>query len=172
MMPALARAAAAASHAPGAARYVFVGSRLEQRGDVVGELNRLARESKMMRGGASGGAATEGGKAAEGEEEKMGGDAAAAEGAEEETFNTFGTYGTAKQAGTALTYELARRVEAAAATSGVYGGSGGDCCGVAIHACTPGMVNTNLGRFVGPVLQTLVAPLQWRGWVFPSVTSS
>jgi hypothetical protein len=149
MMPALARAAAAADHAPGAARYVFVGSRLEQRGDVAGELNRLARrESKKATrgGGANGGAAAEGGKAAEGEEH-IGGDAAAAEGAheEEETFNTFATYGTAKQAGTALTYELARRVEAAAATRGAYGGGGGDCCGVAIHACTPGMVNTNLG---------------------------
>ena len=50
-------------------------------------------------------------------------------------FDTFGAYATAKQCATALTFELARR----------HAGHPG----VSVHACTPGMVNTSLGRFAG-----------------------
>lgn len=168
-MPALARAAAAASHVPGAARYVFVGSRLEQRGDVAGVLDRWRRgrrvevgartERSREEGEAAGGEGKDAGSMAGGGGGGGGGgdDGSVAEdGDAEGKFDTFATYGTAKQAGTALTYELARRVEAAAAAEANGSGSG-----IVIHACTPGMVNTNLGRFVGPVLQTLAAPLQW-----------
>lgn len=131
-MPALVRAAAASgSAAPGASRYVYVGSRLEQRGDV-------ARQLATPRG-------------------KRNWDAPLVSDAEER-FDTFGEYGTAKQAGTALTYELARRTRAALRLDGA-----GDVqsTSVAIHACTPGLVHTNLGRFVGPVWRTLAAPVQW-----------
>ena len=50
-------------------------------------------------------------------------------------FDTFGAYATAKQCATALTFELARRHA--------------NHPGVSVHACTPGMVNTSLGRFAG-----------------------
>merc|ERR1719498_607422 len=111
-MPSLRRASAASGDVPGAARLVYVGSKLERSGDAaavargdhaacspssppvpVPETSRVARKK----------------------------------------FDTFGAYATAKQCATALTFELARRHA--------------NHPGVSVHACTPGMVNTSLGRF-------------------------
>ena len=119
MMPSLRRAAAASGDVPGAARLVYVGSKLERSGDAAA----VAR-----------------------------GDHAACSPSPPpvpvpvpetsssasllpKKFDTFGAYATAKQCATALTFELARR----------HAGHPG----VSVHACTPGMVNTSLGRFAG-----------------------
>ena len=106
---ALARAAAANGNAPGSARYVYVTSKLEAKGAVAGELRSGASDVRMFNAIA---------------------DVA--------RFDTFRRYATAKQAGTALTFELARRAESAPRFAGI-----------AVHCVSPGMVNTNLGRFAG-----------------------
>ena len=120
MMPALARAAAANGNAPGSARYVYVTSKLEAKGVVAGELRSGASDVRMFN--------------------------AVADVAK---FDTFKRYATAKQAGTALTFELARRLESAPKFAGI-----------AVHCVSPGMVNTNLGRFAGAAF-VLAAPLRW-----------
>ena len=120
MMPALARAAAANGNAPGSARYVYVTSKLEAKGAVAGELRSGASDVRMFNAIA---------------------DVA--------RFDTFRRYATAKQAGTALTFELARRAESAPRFAGI-----------AVHCVSPGMVNTNLGRFAGAAF-ALAAPLRW-----------
>ena len=69
--------------------------------------------------------------------------------ADKTKFDTFKRYATAKQAGTALTFELGRRVKSAPRGAGI-----------AVHCVSPGMVNTNLGRFAGAAF-VLAAPLRW-----------
>lgn len=120
MMPALARAAAANGNAPGSARYVYVTSKLELKGVVAGELRSGASDLRMFNAIA-----------------------------DVTKFDTFKRYATAKQAGTALTFELARRVKSAPKFAGI-----------AVHCVSPGMVNTNLGRFAGAAF-VLAAPLRW-----------
>ena len=61
-------------------------------------------------------------------------------------WTTFKAYGTSKLAGTALTYELARRLAAS---------------GVSSMVCTPGMVNTELSRFAPLLLRALSWPLRF-----------
>ena len=82
MMPALARAAAAQGNTPGSARYVYVTSKLETKGVVAGELRSGTPEARMFNAIA-----------------------------DKTKFDTFKRYATAKQAGTALTFELGRRVK-------------------------------------------------------------
>ena len=66
-----------------------------------------------------------------------------AQGAEGQ-WTTFGAYGTSKLAGTALTYELAHRLPA----------------GVTACVMTPGIVNTELGRFAPLLVRALTWPLR------------
>ena len=120
MMPALARAAAAQGNTPGSARYVYVTSKLETKGVVAGELRSGTPEARMFNAIA-----------------------------DKTKFDTFKRYATAKQAGTALTFELGRRVKSAPRGAGI-----------AVHCVSPGMVNTNLGRFAGAAF-VLAAPLRW-----------
>jgi len=165
MMPALARAAAAASppHAPGAARYVYVGSRLEQRGKVADELSLALCQPKTQDApGLQAAVDTRAGGTAHPMFSSLPRALASVEGGTgDDKFDTFGVYGTAKQAGTALTYELARRVEAEVTGAAARGGNNCGSSGITIHACTPGLVHTNLGRFANPVLRVLATPVQW-----------
>ena len=92
--------------------------------DENGAMTRDPREIFQSRGGERGEAAADG---------------AADEGSDPFAFDTFKTYGTAKQAATALTLTLARKTRAA------HGDS------IVVHACTPGMVRTNLSRFMHPL---------------------
>ena len=140
----LRRAAKNAGDAPGAARIVYVGSKLEKTGDVAkrlvwacdenGAMTRDPREIFQSRGGERGEAAADG---------------AVDEGSDPFAFDTFKTYGTAKQAATALTLTLARKTRAA------HGDS------IVVHACTPGMVRTNLSRFMHPLAFYASQPVQW-----------
>lgn len=113
MMPSLRRAAAASGDAPGAARLVYVGSKLERSGDAAavarGDHAACSPSSPPVPVPETSSARSK--------------------------FDTFGAYATAKQCATALTFELARRHA--------------NHPGVSVHACTPGMVNTSLGRFAG-----------------------
>jgi retinol dehydrogenase-14 len=92
MMPALARAAAAQGNTPGSARYVYVTSKLETKGVVAGELRSGTPEARMFNAIA-----------------------------DKTKFDTFKRYATAKQAGTALTFELGRRVKSAPRGAGDRG---------------------------------------------------
>ena len=117
---------------------------LEKTGDVAkrlvwacdenGAMTRDPREIFQSRGGERGEAAADG---------------AADEGSDPFAFDTFKTYGTAKQAATALTLTLARKTRAA------HGDS------IVVHACTPGMVRTNLSRFMHPLAFYASQPVQW-----------
>eukprot|EP00898_Chlorokybus_atmophyticus_P000562 jgi/Chlat1/1506/Chrsp12S00109 len=62
-------------------------------------------------------------------------------------FSTFPAYGASKLAATAATYELARRLQ--------------DTKGVSVNVVTPGMVNTELSRYLPSYLQILTWPLRW-----------
>ena len=119
----LRRAAAASGDVPGAARLVYVGSKLERSGDAA--------------------AAARGDHACSPSPPPVPGlvpETSSSASLLPKKFDTFGAYATVKQCATALTFELARR----------HGHPG-----VSVHACTPGMVNTSLGRFAG------LAPPAW-----------